>query len=81
MAQEVAGHLGNQPSAQVDNGFCQQAFDISTGIPDLLKDAFDALPDTAQPAIQIVSVLNVLVGTTRRPDQGVGLIEDLGLPF
>ena len=46
-----------------------------------MKDAFDALPDTTQPTIQAASILKILIGTARGPDQIVGLVKDLGLLF
>ena len=46
-----------------------------------MEDALDGFPDTTQPAIQATSILKVLIGTARGPDQIVGLVEDLGLPF
>ena len=61
MAQEMAGHLGNHSSAQANNGFRQQALDIAACILDFMKDTFDALPNTAQPAVQAARVLNILV--------------------
>ena len=46
-----------------------------------MENAFDALSGTTQPTIQTASVLKILIGTAWGPDQVVGLIEDLGLPF
>jgi len=46
-----------------------------------MKDTFDTFPDTTQPAIHAASILKVLIGTAWSPDQIVGLVKDLGLPF
>jgi hypothetical protein len=81
MAQEVAGHLGNHSGAKTYNCFGQQALDISTRVLDFVKSAFDPLPDATQPPIQALSVLKILIGTPRSPNQIVGLIKDLSLPF
>ena len=77
----MSGHLGDNPCAQTQDGFSKQAFNIAAGILDLMEDTFNSLPDAAKPAIQPRSVLVMLIGASRCPNQIVGLIEDPGLPF
>src|SRR4030042_7122505 len=77
----MAGHLGNDPGAQAQHSFRQQALNIASSILHFMKDAFDALTNTAKPAVKALSVLVTLIGTARRPNQIVGLVEDLGLPL
>ena len=39
----MAGHLGNDAGAQAQDGFGEQAFNISTYILDFMKDTFNTL--------------------------------------
>lgn len=54
---------------------------MPVGILDFMKDTFDTLPNTAQPTIDVINILNKLVWAAKESNQVVGLVEDLVLPF
>jgi len=77
----MTGHLGDHSGAKTNNCFGQQTLNISPRVLDFMKSTFDPLPNATWPPIEAWSVLKRLIGTPLGPDQIVGLIKDLGLPF
>ena len=40
----MAGDLGNDTSAKADNGFCQEAFKMSSSVLDFVENTFNPFP-------------------------------------
>ena len=49
--QDMAGHFGNDASAQPDNGFSEQALQVPASVLDFVEGAFNALPDAVKVAL------------------------------
>ena len=71
---------GNHSSGQNDDRPGQQLLEITTGVRQLMENAFDPLAYAVEPVFKVIRVLVDLVATLGGPSAIDGLIENQTLP-
>src|SRR6266487_3132170 len=80
MFEYKTGDFDNHTGAQALNSFCQEAFDVTPGILNAMKRAFDMFTNAIEQTVKFRRVLEGLISALGRPDTIAGALTDVSLP-